>query len=181
MSLINKMLQDLDARGSQGAGFAAADIKSVVRPEPRVKTPLVAAGLALAIVLAAGAVFGWRYLTRPAPAPVLPPPVAIVPKVVQPVAVPEPAKAAVPRKLVKPKAVAVIVAPVPAGRQASTPQTAESQYRAAIAQLQGGRVNDAIGTLERTLKTDARHEPASLALFGLGIAALLASRRRKRL
>lgn len=194
MSLINKMLQDLDARGSQGAGFAEADIKSVVRPEPRVKTPVVAAALAIAIVLAVGLVFGWRYLTRPAPAPVLPP-VAIVPKVVPPVAVPvpvpapvvaaapEPApeiidepvkavkKAPVVRKIVQPKVAAVMPAPAPAGRQASTPQSAESQYRAAIGQLQGGRVNEAIESLERTLKTDPRHEAARQTLVGLLIEA----------
>lgn len=196
MSLINKMLQDLDARGSHGGGHAEADIKSVVRPEPRVRTPVLAAALGAAILLAFAAVYGWRYLTRPAPAPVLPP-VVVVPKLVQPAPivvpapvavaapatepeadpaiVPEPVKAVAkaPRvpAMVKPKAVAIVAAPVPAGKQASAPQAAEGQYRAAIGQLQGGRVNEAIDTLERALKADPRHEAARQTLVGLLIEA----------
>jgi len=200
MSLINKMLQDLDARGSHGGGHAEADIKSVVRPEPRVRTPVVAAALGAAILLAFAAVYGWRYLTRPAPAPLLPP-VVIVPKVVQPAPIvvpapavvaapvvvgapatepepavmPEPVKAVpkAPRApaMVKPKAVAIVAAPVPAGKQASAPPSAEGQYRAAIGQLQGGRVSEAIDTLERALKADPRHEAARQTLVGLLIEA----------
>jgi MSHA biogenesis protein MshN len=68
MSLINKMLQDLDARGGAQAGAASlAIVKPVLRGERR--TPLLAAaGALLLAALAAGGYFGWRALQRPAPA-----------------------------------------------------------------------------------------------------------------
>ncbi|MES2899193.1 MAG: tetratricopeptide repeat protein [Pseudomonadota bacterium] len=95
MSLINKMLQDLDARGSHGAGFTDMDVKSVVVAEPRV-SPLVLAGIVIgAVVVGAAGLFGWRYLKQPAtvPAPVVV--LAPTPAPALPVAVPT-ASAAVP-------------------------------------------------------------------------------------
>ena len=66
MSLINKMLQDLDARGgSPGGAPAQSNIKLVVR-EKRRPAPLILAGGALLLVaLVAGGYFGWRALARP--------------------------------------------------------------------------------------------------------------------
>jgi MSHA biogenesis protein MshN len=72
MSLINKMLQDLDARGTPAAGPMQVHIKPVARGERRVALPLVAAAVGGAFVLAAAGVFGWRYLHKPAAA--FPPP-----------------------------------------------------------------------------------------------------------
>ena len=66
MSLINKMLQDLDARGSQPGQGMPLDIKSVARDGRRASLPLIGVVVALVAVLAAAGVFGWRYLQRPA-------------------------------------------------------------------------------------------------------------------
>ena len=98
MSVINKMLQDLDARGGTDAP-AQSSIRLVAREERR-PAPLMLAGAALAIVaLAAAGYFGWRAL-RPASA----------------VAVAAPANVApVKTVLLAPlPAVAVVPAPVPA-------------------------------------------------------------------
>ena len=98
MSLINKMLQDLDARGTPDGRGDAAGIRAVPEREgglPRAVLFGAAAGLtAVAIAL------GWIYLKRPGVPPVLvnvaqlpvpaPAPVAV------PVPVPVPAPAAIP-------------------------------------------------------------------------------------
>jgi len=63
MSLINKMLQDLDARG--GAGGAGVDpllVKPVARPEGRL-APRVAVAVGLVAVLVAGGWFSWRTMS----------------------------------------------------------------------------------------------------------------------
>ena len=63
MSLINKMLQDLDARGTPGAGGFPDNVRPVM-PEtsaPRARTVAVTAGAAgLAAALSAAAWFGWH-------------------------------------------------------------------------------------------------------------------------
>jgi MSHA biogenesis protein MshN len=62
MSLINKMLQDLDARGGAGdATLAQQELKAVPVAE-RDRRPMILAGTGAAvIVLAAGAWYGWQY------------------------------------------------------------------------------------------------------------------------
>ncbi len=62
MSLINKMLQDLDARGGGAASAVQqADVKSVPAGE-RDRRPLVVGGAAAGVlVLAAGGWLGWQY------------------------------------------------------------------------------------------------------------------------
>jgi MSHA biogenesis protein MshN len=78
MSLINKMLQDLDARGgTQGAAGAPLNVRPVLHDERR--APLLAAGGALLLAaLVAGGYYGWRALQRPraavvsAPTPITP-------------------------------------------------------------------------------------------------------------
>jgi MSHA biogenesis protein MshN len=68
MSLINKMLQDLDARGgTQGAAGAPLNVRPVLHDEQR--TPLLlAVGALLLAALVAGGYYGWRALQRPAAA-----------------------------------------------------------------------------------------------------------------
>ena len=63
MSLINKMLQDLDKRGGAGDGAVhPQELKAVPAPE-RDRRPmmLAGAGVAAAAVLAAGGWYGWQY------------------------------------------------------------------------------------------------------------------------
>ena len=74
MSLINKMLQDLDKRGGAGDGAVhSQELKAVPAPE-RDRRPLIlaGAGVAAVAVLAAGGWYGWQYWQshRAPPAPV---------------------------------------------------------------------------------------------------------------
>ena len=62
MSLINKMLQDLDARGGAGEQLHQPEVKAVPGIERDNRPAILAAGGALAVlVLAAGGWFGWKY------------------------------------------------------------------------------------------------------------------------
>lgn len=107
MSLINKMLQDLDARSTPGQGADTGGIRSVPERErglPRAAVFGGAAGLtAIAIAL------GWLYLKRPDVPPVLvnvaqvPVPVPVPAPVPVPVAAPVP----VPEPVAVPAAAAV--------------------------------------------------------------------------
>lgn len=65
MSLINKMLQDLDARGSAGAGVGQLDVKPVARVERRLPVPLALGVLGGAVAIAGAATIGWRFLQKP--------------------------------------------------------------------------------------------------------------------
>lgn len=69
MSLINKMLQDLDARGGSPAGAATQSSVQLVVREERRSPLLIAGGVLLLAALVAGGYFGWRAL-RPRPAAV---------------------------------------------------------------------------------------------------------------
>lgn len=71
MSLINKMLQDLDARGgAREKDLQQRELKAVPLPE-RERRPLVYAGAGVAVVVAAIAGwYGWKFAHRPAPGPV---------------------------------------------------------------------------------------------------------------
>ncbi|USX24593.1 tetratricopeptide repeat protein [Oxalobacteraceae bacterium OTU3CINTB1] len=116
MSLINKMLQDLDKRG--GAGDDAVhpqELKAVPAPE-RDRRPLMlaGAGVAAAAVLAAGGWYGWEYWHshRAPPAPVpkvvlnqLPPGAVSVPPPAEPVI--EAAKPVTPERASAPAAEAL--------------------------------------------------------------------------
>lgn len=92
MSLINKMLQDLDARGTPAAGEGYAPQVTPVARRERAGPPLqlVAAGAGGLAVVAALAWFGWQRLYQPAPvsaAVAVPAPARVLPAVV-PVSVP---------------------------------------------------------------------------------------------
>ena len=125
MSLINRMLQDLDARAGQpGAVPLPSDVRPVVAPERGLpwKRAALAAGVAVALV--AAGVAGWRFLgARPAAAPVAAPMPA--PK---PVAAPaEPAPAV-------PAPVVAFEVPVPAREAAAEPVAAVAALPEPVAQ-----------------------------------------------
>jgi MSHA biogenesis protein MshN len=99
MSLINKMLQDLDSRGSGPSGSLAASVKLAPPTERHISRPLMIAVVALACVAAAGGAVLWRSYkavqavpspdrvklaaaSKAAPAPIVPPAVLLpAPKV----------------------------------------------------------------------------------------------------
>ena len=124
MSLINKMLQDLDARGKDGHGQGAdtGGIRSVPERErglPRAAVFGGAAGLtAIAIAL------GWLYLKRPEVPPVL----VNVAQVPVPVPVPVPAPVAV-------AVAAPVPAPVPEPVAAPAPEPVAEAAPAAAAPM----------------------------------------------
>jgi MSHA biogenesis protein MshN len=79
MSLINKMLQDLDARGTPKDGDLPGQVKPVAREPYRVNRRVIAAAVGGALAASA---LGWLALTQlhraPKPAPAAPAPVAAV-------------------------------------------------------------------------------------------------------
>ena len=213
MSLINKMLQDLDARGTPDGRGDAAGIRSVPERERGLPRALVFGGAAG--LTAAAIALGWVYLKRPAVPPVLinvastpvlapvPAPVPVVapaPVVAAPVApivavepepvfqaeevAPAPAKARpaelrrVVEKAAKPAAAPMVRTALPAaseriidGKQVTAQQRVENEYRRALAQLQDGRVSDAMLALQQTLQLDPRHQGARETLVRLLLEA----------
>ncbi len=117
MSLINKMLQDLDARGTPDGRGDAAGIRSVPERERGVSRALVFGGAAG--LTAAAIALGWVYLKRPAVPPVLVS-VANTPlPVAAPLPVPLPVPASAP--VAAPAPVATVpVAPEPVLQAAET-------------------------------------------------------------
>lgn len=198
MSLINKMLQDLDARGgAPGAGADPLLVKPVARPEPKL-VPRVALAVALVALLAVGIWLGWRNASKPvkpiAPVVQRPMPLASVPpgmvRVTPPVPVrlPEsvvvaPAPVAVAVAVAEPVAkpvrraprpvpkVASVVPPVDAAPVARSSVSGEAEYRRALGNLQDGRVTEAIAALESSLHIDPRHEAARQTLVSLLVEA----------
>ncbi|MGX9782034.1 tetratricopeptide repeat protein [Janthinobacterium lividum] len=212
MSLINKMLQDLDARGTPDGRGDAAGIRSVPERERGVSRALVFGGAAG--LTAAAIALGWVYLKRPAVPPVLvsvastpvlapvlapvsaPAPAAVAPAPVPVVAVePEPvflAEEAAPAqararptelrrvmgKAAKPAVAPMVRTALPAaseriidGKQVTAQQRVENEYRRALAQLQDGRVSDAMLALQQTLQMDPRHQGARETLVRLLLEA----------
>ncbi|MDO8065458.1 tetratricopeptide repeat protein [Janthinobacterium sp. SUN206] len=208
MSLINKMLQDLDARGTPDGRGDAAGIRSVPERERGVSRALVFGGAAG--LTAAAIALGWVYLKRPAVPPVLvsvastpvlvpvpaPAPVVVAPAPVPAVAAepepvfqteeatPAPAKlrAADMRRItqqaVKPAGAPVVKTAASAvseriidGKQVTPQQRVENEYWRALAQLQDGRVSDAMLALQQTLQLDPRHQGARETLVRLLLEA----------
>lgn len=210
MSLINKMLQDLDARGTPDGRGDAAGIRSVPERERGVSRALVFGGAAG--LTAAAIALGWVYLKRPAVPPVLvnvastsvpaPVPAAVAPVPVvlaaaapvvaveaEPVfeaeeAAPASARARpaelrrITEQPVKPAPVVVVKTAVSAvserivdGKQVTAQQRVENEYRRALAQLQDGRVSDAMLALQQTLQLDPRHQGARETLVRLLLEA----------
>jgi MSHA biogenesis protein MshN len=89
MSLINKMLQDLDARGGAPGQGMQGSIKSVARDEPRVSMAMIAGGVAGVALLGAAAYYGWQLMKRPAVVATAPVAAAVAkPAVIAPPAAP---------------------------------------------------------------------------------------------
>ena len=123
MSLINKMLQDLDARGTPEGRGDAGGIRSVPERERGVSRALVFGGAAG--LTAAAIALGWVYWKRPAVPPVL---VSVASK---PVPVPLPVPVPVPAPVPAPVAAAP-VAPEPVFQAAETaPAPAPAKARPA--------------------------------------------------
>ena len=208
MSLINKMLQDLDARGTPDGRADAAGIRSVPERERGVSRALVFGGAAG--LTAAAIALGWVYWKRPPVPPVLvsvagtplpaplpapavaaapaPAPVAEVPVAPEPVFQAEeaPAAASAPAKarrpaediarpaaapVAKPAAPAVASERIVDGKQVTPQQRVENEYRRALAQLQEGRVSEAMLALQQTLQLDPRHQGARETLVRLLLEA----------
>ena len=200
MSLINKMLQDLDARAGQpGAAPMPADVRLPPATEPRARWMRGAlAGGAVIAVAAVGAI-GWRMMGEQPPpvvvaaaapvAPVAPAPQAVLaempaaapvqvadvappaPVVPAPEPEPEPAPPS-PKPAPAPRKPAPPKpAPVVHGRVETAPQRAENAYRRALLALEDGRVTEAIATLQAGLRIDPRHGPSRQTLVGLLIEA----------
>jgi MSHA biogenesis protein MshN len=230
VSLINKMLQDLDARHTSANEATNLYTKPVARGDARLPVRTLAGAAAAVLALAVGGALGWHYWhkpkvdAQPAQMPVkvvmLPPPAApaqtvqpapqpkreaaqVVEAAAQePADKPEPAArepvrkkraaaapkaeqekaAADPKPHAKRKAeekAARIAAETEApakktkaraseqGKEENPSQKAESSYRRALASLQDGYVNDAIGALEETLKANPKHDAARQTLVSL--------------
>jgi len=195
MSLINKMLQDLDARAGQpGAAPLPADVRLPPAPEPRARWMRGALAGGAVVALAAAGVIGWRMMGEQPPpvvvavaapvAPAIPAPKAVLvempaaapvlvadvapPASVVPAPEPEPAPAPPSPKIAPapPKP-----APVAQGRIETAPQRVDNAYRRALLVLEDGRVTEAIATLQAGLRIDPRHEPSRQTLVGLLIEA----------
>ena len=120
MSLINKMLQDLDARGNARAGEMSSDVKPVA-PEVRLRSKRRIAAISAGLIAAALGITAWMLLPLKgksfdaapvvAPAPVAPP---------APVAATEPAP--------------VAESPAPAAQQAESESESESESEALATQ-----------------------------------------------
>ena len=213
MSLINKMLQDLDARGTPDGRADAGGIRPVPDRERGVSRALVFGGAAG--LTAAAIALGWVYWKRPAVPPVLvsvastpAAPVAVPAAPPAPVSVAEPAPAPVAETAAAPEPVfqaeeapapskarpaelrritgmpaKPAMAPLPRtaapaaserivdGKQVTPQQRVENDYRRALAQLQEGRVSEAMAALQQTLQLDPRHQGARETLVRLLLEA----------
>ena len=213
MSLINKMLQDLDARGTPDGRADAGGIRPVPDRERGVSRALVFGGAAG--LTAAAIALGWVYWKRPAVPPVLvsvastpAAPAAVPAAPPAPVAVAEPAPAPVAETAAAPEPVfqaeeapapskarpaelrritgipaKPAMAPLPRtaaptaserivdGKQVTPQQRVENDYRRALAQLQEGRVSEAMAALQQTLQLDPRHQGARETLVRLLLEA----------
>lgn len=89
MSLINKMLQDLDARGGKpGAAPGQMELRPVSTPRKRLWPVLLGVGAVGVVAAAVGSWYGWHYFTKhtvkPRPAPVM----VVVPQAPAPASAP---------------------------------------------------------------------------------------------
>lgn len=129
MSLINKMLQDLDARGGAGDDGLRQQQLHGVGGQPRDKRPLVIGGaLMLTAVVVGGGWMGWQYLQSHRAPEQLAPALAATPAKA-PQAAPAPAPAAAVAPTPEP-AVAAAPTPVPADAMPAAHEQAPTRSRA---------------------------------------------------
>ena len=133
MSLINKMLQDLDARGSQGSSALPSEIKPVAVPERRLPVKQVAIGAG--VLVGAMAVAGVLWLKK---SPV-PPPVLVVAAAPAPIAAQVPLSEAQVRAMAAPEALAPVpsVAPIVAPRKTAPAKAAPAAINSDANQTRG--------------------------------------------
>lgn len=228
MSLINKMLQDLDARGSQPGAALPPEVRTVAPRERSVpRLALIGGAAALCAVAIA---LGWTYLRRAAPRPAVP--LVVVTQPVQqpqpkqalvaapaaphagihpiPAAIAVPSEPPVPSPAQPPAAEAMPVraqaaavaparekrasnkvrdaemtritgrrdaplaektiktaVPMQEGKQVTTGQRAENDYRRGLDALQEGRVPEAVARLQQALAIEPRHQAARETLVRL--------------
>ena len=141
MSLINKMLQDLDARGSAPGASAQTNLKSVSH-DRNLPVAAIGAAAAVAVVLAAGAGYWW--MKRPA-TPLTTAPVKMVQQMPPEVVDDEPAPTPI-----------IQVAPEPAQEAAPDPEPAPQP-----AVLRSEKPKRAVRVVAATQKADV--EPARAA------------------
>jgi MSHA biogenesis protein MshN len=163
MSLINKMLQDLDARGTPADGPMQVHIKPVAREERRVSLPLVAAAAGGAVLIAAAGAFGWRYLNKPAQKAAVPQRAAIV-VVAPPVPMPAPVAVAPAAPMPAPVAVAPAAPLAAAPLPEPVPAAAAKVEEAAVA---ASRSDEVVASPEaaphKKTRKERREEKARLA------------------
>lgn len=176
MSLINKMLQDLDARGGASGGAAPVNLRPVAASAARWRAPALAAGAgAAALVLAAGGYFGWRAVQATAPAAP-----AAGPKMVQ---IRQPAAAA-PAPAPAPATVAAAVAPAPATPEPSAiiPESkAEARERRAAAHAaakQAQEENAPLKSKDAAVPKAREAKAARATQAGAGASGDLSSQQR---
>jgi MSHA biogenesis protein MshN len=88
MSLINKMLQDLDARGKPAGSAMPADVRPAAAAARRLPAKQIAMAVSVLVIGAALATVFWLRRPRPVPAPVVTVVAPVVVKVPLPVATP---------------------------------------------------------------------------------------------
>jgi len=135
MSLINKMLQDLDARGTPDGRGDAAGIRSVPERERGVSRALVFGGAAG--LTAAAIALGWVYWKRPPVPPVL----VSVANTALPVAAPLPVPVSVPAPAAAPVAAPLPVATAPVAPEPVLP-AAEAVAPAKLRAAEMRRITD---------------------------------------
>ncbi|WP_295996332.1 tetratricopeptide repeat protein [Rugamonas sp.] len=146
MSLINKMLQDLDARGGVASGDEAVQQVRAVPERDRAVPPLLAAGgLAAAVVLAAGGWFGWRHLQQRAPDA----PVAAAPMIQVVQSAPVVAVLPTPAPMPATQAVSVAAPQPQPGASPSSPSSAPPPVAAVEASPQLQAAGDAATAVEK--------------------------------
>ncbi|TQK11187.1 M48 family metallopeptidase [Herbaspirillum sp. SJZ107] len=116
MSLINKMLQDLDARGTAPGEALPSQIKPVAREPHGVNKRMLAAGVGGAFAAVAVVWFGWQQLHAPG--------VASAPLVAKPASAAVPAPVPVPAAAKAPPQMTSTITMLPAGTPASEPASA---------------------------------------------------------
>lgn len=180
MSLINQMLRDLDER--QASSLERGGLATQVRALPRAKAFPWASVLPVAIGTMVGATGIWLALRNPVPpaAAAMPMPTLVVPLPA------EPAPVAAAEHLRMDYRISHPVPPVTAPMQVSAPQpapaaapqidkqprlqaaeTADGEYRKALAAHRQGRPGEAIDGLDSALRIDPRHASARQALLSL--------------